>query len=69
MAFLEDGKLEGPSTEACRHAVILRDLLREHGLAPGDDPGNHDDALPPPLRRARGGRPAKIRPHALRVLP
>ena len=26
MAYLEDGELAGPSTEACRHAVMIRDL-------------------------------------------
>jgi radical SAM protein with 4Fe4S-binding SPASM domain len=57
MADLEDGKIDGPSREACRHAVILRDLLRERGLAPAGA-----DQLPPPLRRAG------IRPAALRVI-
>jgi radical SAM protein with 4Fe4S-binding SPASM domain len=63
MAYLEDGKLDGPSTEACRHAVILRDLLRDEGVIPADH-----DALPPPLQRGRTGRPVKIRPAALRVI-
>jgi ribose-phosphate pyrophosphokinase len=31
MALLEDGKLAGPSLEACRHAVAVRDYLRERG--------------------------------------
>jgi radical SAM protein with 4Fe4S-binding SPASM domain len=51
MAYLEDGKLDGPSSEACRHAVILRDLLRDRGLVP-----ESDRALPP-----RRTRPASLR--------
>ena len=57
MAYLEDGKLDGPSREACRHAVILRDLLKERGVIPGDD-----SAVPPPFARPR------VRPTSLRVL-
>ncbi len=56
-ALLDDGKLDGPSREACRHAVILRDLLRERGVVSASD-----TALPPPLAGPR------IRPPALRVL-
>src|SRR5262249_8655834 len=48
MAYLEDGKIDGPSREACRHAVLLRDLLRERGLIPAGE-----TALPPPLARRR----------------
>lgn len=48
MAHLEDGRIDGPSAEACRHAVILRDLLRERGAVRADDV-----ALPPPLERRR----------------
>ncbi|HKA89492.1 MAG TPA: radical SAM protein [Haliangiales bacterium] len=57
MAYLEDGKLDGPSREACRHAVILRDLLRERGVIPAEH-----TAVPPPLTRTR------VRPSSLRVL-
>jgi AdoMet-dependent heme synthase len=46
MAYLEDGKLDGPSHEACRHAVILRDLLRDKGVIPATD-----TAMPPSYRR------------------
>jgi len=60
MAYLEDGKLDGPSLEACRHAVILRSLLREQGIVPS---GTGEDALPPPLA-SRG----RVRPKALRIL-
>ena len=31
MAYLEQGKMRGPSLEACRHAVAVRDSLREAG--------------------------------------
>lgn len=41
-ALLEDGRLDGPSRDACRHAVILRDLLRERGVIP-----RTETALPP----------------------
>jgi radical SAM protein with 4Fe4S-binding SPASM domain len=34
MALLEQGALRGPSLEACRHAVAVRDSLRERGLIP-----------------------------------
>lgn len=34
MALLEQGQLRGPSLEACRHAVTVRDALRERGLIP-----------------------------------
>jgi radical SAM protein with 4Fe4S-binding SPASM domain len=59
MAFLEDGKLDGPSREACRHAVILRDLLRERGVIPADE-----TALPPPMVKTK----TRVRPLSLRVL-
>jgi radical SAM protein with 4Fe4S-binding SPASM domain len=48
MALLEDGKLDGPSREACRHAVILRDLLRERDVIPGSE-----TALPPGMQARR----------------
>jgi radical SAM protein with 4Fe4S-binding SPASM domain len=51
MAHLEDGVLEGPSLEACRHAVVVRDLLRSRGLIPADR-----SSLPPPLARERASR-------------
>ena len=44
LAALEDGDPCGPSREACRHAVIVRDLLRERGLLPA-----HETDLPPTL--------------------
>jgi radical SAM protein with 4Fe4S-binding SPASM domain len=34
MALLEQGNLRGPSLEACRHAVAIRDALRDKGLIP-----------------------------------
>jgi AdoMet-dependent heme synthase len=65
MAYLEDGKLDGPSREACRHAVILRDLLRDKGVIPATE-----TALPPKyLEKAEdSGKRVPIRPSALRVL-
>jgi radical SAM protein with 4Fe4S-binding SPASM domain len=42
MALLEQGELRGPSLEACRHAVAVRDVLRERGLIPATE-----TALPP----------------------
>lgn len=54
MADLEDGRIDGPSREACRHAVIIRDLLRDKGLVHQDE-----TSVPAPLR---------IRPAALRVV-
>jgi radical SAM protein with 4Fe4S-binding SPASM domain len=59
MADLEDGKLDGPSMEACRHAVIIRDLLRDRGLIPSSE-----TQLPPMIE----GGLRKIRPPALRVV-
>ncbi len=41
-AMLEDGALLGKSSEACRHAVLLRDQLRAAGIVP-----ESDRALPP----------------------
>jgi radical SAM protein with 4Fe4S-binding SPASM domain len=60
MALVEDGKIDGPSREACRHAVLLRDLLADHGVLPAGAPR----PLPPPLDRP----PTKIRPAALKVI-
>ena len=42
MALVEHGVLRGPSLEACRHAVAVRDALRERGAIP-----KSDTALPP----------------------
>lgn len=42
MALLEQGTMYGPSLEACRHAVAVRDSLRERGLIPATE-----TALPP----------------------
>ncbi len=42
MALLEQGEIGGPSLEACRHAVGVRDELREQGLIP-----ETETALPP----------------------
>lgn len=42
MALMEQGNMKGPSLEACRHAVVVRDSLRNRGLLPDDHRG-----LPP----------------------
>ncbi|ACY13085.1 radical SAM/SPASM domain-containing protein [Haliangium ochraceum] len=77
MALLEQGELRGPSLEACRHAVAVRDSLRERGLIP-----RTETAMPPTWarvdrdgqhhRRAReraAGEGGARRSDALRVLP
>ena len=46
MASLEHGKMKGPSLEACRHAVVVRDTLKAQGLVPSE----HND-LPPTWSR------------------
>jgi radical SAM protein with 4Fe4S-binding SPASM domain len=46
MALLEQGQLRGPSLEACRHAVAVRDALRERGLVPAAE-----TAMPPTWSR------------------
>ena len=37
MALIEDGNMRGPSLEACRHAVVIRDSLRESGRIPSTE--------------------------------
>lgn len=70
MALVEQGDLGGPSLEACRHAVAVRDELRAQGVVPADH-----TALPPTWDRVdldgqHPRRPAdgKRRPAALRIL-
>lgn len=46
MALVEQGELRGPSLEACRHAVTVREALRAQGLVPDDD-----NAMPPTWSR------------------
>jgi radical SAM protein with 4Fe4S-binding SPASM domain len=70
MAMVEQGNLRGPSLEACRHAVAVRDELRDRRLIPSshqafpptwervDPDGQHH------VRRADGKR----RPSALRII-
>ncbi|MBI4511686.1 MAG: radical SAM protein [Deltaproteobacteria bacterium] len=62
MALIEDGKMDGPSTEACRHAVVLRDLLREQGLI-----DKADNAMPATFAREQRNK-LSIRSSALRVV-
>lgn len=71
MALIEHGTMHGPSLEACRHAVAVRDALRERGLVPASE-----TALPPTWDRIDPdgqhhlrGVDGRRRPAALRVLP
>lgn len=78
MALLEQGELRGPSLEACRHAVFVRDSLRERGLIPAgetalpptwdrvDPDGQHHRIATGSAARAHGTEPR--RSPALRVL-
>jgi radical SAM protein with 4Fe4S-binding SPASM domain len=72
MALVEHGQVAGPSLEACRHAVEIRDSLRERGLIPATE-----TALPPTWDRVdadgqhrakAAGGDGKRRPAALRVI-
>jgi radical SAM protein with 4Fe4S-binding SPASM domain len=70
MALVEQGEMRGPSLEACRHAVAVRDELRARGLVPATD-----TALPPTWDRVdpEGQHhlvttDGKRRPRSLRVL-
>ncbi len=65
MALIEQGDMRGPSLEACRHAVAVRDSLRERGLVP-----ETDTAMPPTWDRidVDGQHQQKRRPAALRIL-
>lgn len=80
MALLEQGALRGPSLEACRHAVAVRDSLRERGLIPDTetalpptwdriDPDGQHHLRSPALLAAAPEPSAPIRSAALRVLP
>jgi radical SAM protein with 4Fe4S-binding SPASM domain len=52
MALLEQGDMQGPSLEACRHAVAVRDALRTQGVIPPTE-----TAMPPTWDRVdRDGR-------------
>jgi AdoMet-dependent heme synthase len=69
MAQVEHGTMYGPSLEACRHAVEVRDALRERGVIPATE-----TALPPTWSRIdpdgqHEPRDGKRRPRLLRVLP
>jgi radical SAM protein with 4Fe4S-binding SPASM domain len=70
MALVEQGDMRGPSLEACRHAVAVRDELRARGLVPATD-----TALPPTWDRVDPegqhhlvATDGKRRPRSLRVL-
>ncbi|MCA9677333.1 MAG: radical SAM protein [Kofleriaceae bacterium] len=70
-ALHEHGDLQGPSLEACRHAVAVRDELRARGVVPADH-----TALPPTWDRVdadgqhqrRAPSDGKRRPAALRII-
>ena len=70
MALVEQGDMHGPSLEACRHAVTVREALRAKGQVADDDV-----AMPPTWDRVeRDGQhhlaaDGKRRARALRVLP
>jgi hypothetical protein len=71
MALLEQGKMAGPSLEACRHAVTVRDSLRERGLIPATEtalPPTWDRVDPDGQHHAPADREGVRRPAALRVL-
>lgn len=74
MALTEHGDINGPSLEACRHAVAVRDSLRERGLVPATEtqlPPTWDRVDPDgqhQARAARQGNPRSRRPPALRVI-
>jgi radical SAM protein with 4Fe4S-binding SPASM domain len=69
MALVEQGDMRGPSLEACRHAVTVREALRAKGLVADDDV-----AMPPTWDRVeRDGQhhlltDGKRRARGLRVL-
>jgi len=46
MAYIEHGEMRGPSLEACRHTVAVRDSLRERGKIPATE-----TQLPPTWNR------------------
>ncbi len=71
MAMVEQGNIRGPSLEACRHAVIVRDSLRAQGLLP-----ETNTAMPPTWDRVEANGQHDLLDHsagqrrstALRVL-
>jgi radical SAM protein with 4Fe4S-binding SPASM domain len=67
MALLEQGALRGPSLEACRHAVAVRDSLRERGLIPDTEtelPPTWDRIDPDGQHHLRAAQPAPPVPAA-----
>lgn len=70
MALVEQGEMRGPSLEACRHAVAVRDELRAQGLVPATDvalPPTWDRVDPEGQHHLVAGD-GKRRPRSLRVL-
>ncbi len=71
MALVEQGEIRGPSLEACRHAVAVRDELRAQGLVPATDvalPPTWDRVDPDGQHHLVSPAGDKSRPRALRVL-
>lgn len=81
MADLEHGDKYGPSLEACRHAVTVRDTLRTRGVIPAtevampptwsriDPDGQHQARVEVPQAPAPAPDDGRRRPVGLRVLP
>ncbi len=71
MALVEQGTMKGPSLEACRHAVMVRDSLRTRGLI-----SETETSLPPTWQRVEADGQHDLTDHeagqrrsnALRVL-
>lgn len=72
MALVEQGAIKGPSLEACRHAVAVRDELRGRGLVPATEtamPPTWDRVDPDGQHHLRAqAADGKRRPVSLRVL-
>jgi AdoMet-dependent heme synthase len=71
MALVEHGQVAGPSLEACRHAVIIRDSLREQGLIPATEtnlPPTWDRVDADGQHQSKAQQDGKRRSPSLRVL-
>lgn len=71
MALTEHGEMRGPSLEACRHAVAVRDALRAQGLIPATEtqvPPTWDRIDPDGQHRALAEAPGTRRSASLRII-
>jgi radical SAM protein with 4Fe4S-binding SPASM domain len=70
MALVEQGEMHGPSLEACRHAVAVRDELRARGIVPATDVAMPPtwDRVDPDGQHHLVASDGKRRPRALRIL-